>query len=99
MRITNNFSRLYHGAFLKDLYEQMVQRKCIIMRFVTFKDALKSINPDYPRDSKDEPVSTKDISSKALVQHIDFIIKWSGSYGITPRIIDEEWERILDESR
>ena len=99
MQITNSFNRLYHGAFLKYLYDQMVQRKCIIMRFVTFKDAIKHINPDYPRDNKGDPISTKDISSKALVQHIDFIIAWSGSYGVTPRIIDEEWERTLNDFR
>ena len=99
MRITPEFNRLYHGAFLKDLYEQMVEGKQIILTFKNFKMAIKQLNPDYPKDKDGIAVSTTVIHNKHLVQHIDFIIAWSGSYGITPAIIDEEWERTLQSAR
>ena len=65
------------------------------MSFNKFKDALKHLNPNYPVDEKGDKISTTKISSKHLVEHIDFIVKWAGEYGITPQIINDEWERLL----
>lgn len=67
------------------------------MNFETFKDMLKYVNPDYPRyDGTVELVSTKDIRSEDLVKHIEFIVMWSGSYGITPSIVKDEFDRMVE---
>ncbi len=99
MRITSNFNRLYHSAFLNDLHKQMIQAKKIRMTFAKFKDILKELNPDYPVDEKGNKISTTKISSKALIQHIDFIVSWAGGYGVTPTIINDEWERLMQGAR
>ena len=96
MNVSSNFNRLYHGLFLAEIYKQMLSQKKIDINFETFKGMLKYLNPDYPKyDGTDEAVSTKDIKSADLVQHIEFIIAWSGGYGITPSIIQEEFDRMM----
>jgi len=97
MRITHNFSRLYHGAFLKDLYDQMVGAKRIIISFDKFKQALKYANKNYPRyNNTSDLVSTADISSKDLCNHLEWIRRYASEYGISLKIDDDEWERIME---
>ena len=97
MQISSEFNRLYHGVFLMDIYKQMLAQKRIIITFEKFKDALKYANKNYPRyNNTDDPVSTRDIRSADLVAHIDWIVRWAGEYGITPKIVEDEWNRLLE---
>lgn len=96
MVISSEFSRLYHGCFLGDIYKQMVAQKRIIITFEKFKEALKYANKNYPRyDGTDDLVSTRDIRNRDLVRHIEWIVKWAGEYGITPQIVDDEFNRMM----
>lgn len=99
MRITPNFNRFYHGAVLGDLYRQMVERRAICISFERFKGALKYANKDYPRTADGELASTKDVSSAALTQHLEWVRVWAAEYGMTLTVDDEEWERIAREIR
>jgi hypothetical protein len=95
--VSPEFNRLYHGAFLGDIYKQMLSQKRIIISFEKFKEALKYANESYPRyDNSTDLVSTRDIRNKDLVLHIEWIIKWAGEYGITPGIVQEQWSRLLE---
>lgn len=97
MQITAEFNRLYHGAFLKDLYDQMVSKRRIIISFLFFKEALKYANPNYPRyENTNDLVSTKDINSKDLVDHLEWIRLYAGEYGFTLTIDDQEWSRMME---
>lgn len=68
----------------------------LILTFERFKKMLKHLDKSFPKYAgTNDYVSTKDIRSNDLVKHIDFIIKWVGEYGISPKIVDDEWERIM----
>ena len=58
------------------------------------KQLLKNMNLDYAVD-EDKKLSTADIDSKALMQHIDYVIALAGENGISFKFIEEEWERLL----
>ena len=104
MRITEQFRRFYFGAIIGDIYEQMVQRKRIKMTSQKLRYALRELDPKYPRYDGDvlkspfagTPVSLTDISSKHLTDHLEFIRLWASSYGVTLKIDDEEWERMIE---
>ena len=98
MLITSNFRKLYF-SMLTDIYRQMTADKRIIMSFDKFRDNIKIIDENYPYyDGTIEKISLRDIRSKDLVLHVEFIVMWCGNYGITPTIIAEEWERMLQEA-
>ena len=98
LRISHNFNRFYH-ALLHDIYIQMQRQNRIIMSFERFKEALKYLNANYPRyTDTGNLVSTKDISDRDLSDHVEFIIAWAGEYGITPQIIEDEWEALKQEA-
>ncbi len=103
MRISNNFNRFYHSQ-IKELFQKIPSKLKIEgigtiyingMTFYTFKQMLKLINLDYPRDEVGHPLSTRDISNKELVQHIEFIFKLAGQNGIEMNVIKQEWELLL----
>lgn len=97
MKITSEFNRLYHGAFLKDLYDQMMFKHCLAMSFYKFKQAIKHANKEYPRyTGTDDTVSTKDIRSKDLVNHLEWIRLYASEYGFTLTIDDEAWNRMME---
>ena len=58
---------------------------------------LKNMNLDYAVDG-DEKLSTTKIDSKALMQHIDFVIALAGENNISFGFIENEWERLLREA-
>ena len=103
MKISNNFNRFYHSQ-IKELFQKIPSKLKIEgigtiyikgMTFYTFKQMLKLINLDYPRDEAGHPLSTRDISNKELVQHIEFIFKLAAQNGVEMNIIKQEWELLL----
>ena len=60
------------------------------------KQLLKNMNLDYAVDG-DKKISTADIDSKALMQHIEFIIALAGENGIEFSFIQEAWDRLLQD--
>ena len=61
------------------------------------KQILKNMNLDYAIDD-DKKVSTADIDSKSLMQHIDYVIALAGENNISFGFIEDEWERLLFEA-
>ena len=67
------------------------------------KQLLKNMNLDYAvqEHNADTPleylkkISTSDIDSKALMQHIEFSIALAGDNNITFGFIEDEWIRLL----
>ncbi len=60
------------------------------------KQLLKNMNLDYAVDG-DKKISTADIDSKALMQHIEFVIALAGENGIEFSFIQEAWDRLLQD--
>ncbi len=61
------------------------------------KQLLKNMNLDYKVD-EDKKMSTADIDSKALMQHIDYVIALAGENNISFGFIEDEWERLLNQA-
>ena len=61
------------------------------------KQLLKNMNLDYAVD-EDKKVSTADIDSKSLMQHIDFVIAIAGENSISFGFIEDEWTRLLNQA-
>jgi len=60
---------------------------------------MKLINPHYPKLQNLLPASTKVLDSKMMTQHIQWIERFLSQNGHTCKYIEEEWNRILEESR
>ena len=96
VRISSNFNRFFH-SILKDFHSQARANDLTITCYDEFKQNLKSVNEDYPL--KDGLfISTRDIENKDLIQHIEFIIKFAGEFGISLQFVEDEWDRILKEA-
>jgi len=61
------------------------------------KQLLKNMNLDYAVD-EDKKISTADIDSKALMEHIEWTIQLANDNGITFGFIEEQWERLLSQA-
>ena len=61
------------------------------------KDLLKNMNLDYEVDG-DKKTSTRDIDSKSLMQHIEFIIKLAALNSIEFDFIEREWEKLMNDA-
>ena len=57
----------------------------------------KLLNLDYPRENY-EPISTKNVSNKKLVEHIEFVFKIAYQNGYKFEVIEAEWRKILNEN-
>ena len=103
MKISHNFNRFYHAQirefFLKAPNILRIEGVGVLyvkgLTFYSFKQFLKIVNLDYPRDESGYPVSTRDISSKELAQHIEFIFKLAGENGVELSVIKQEWENLI----
>lgn len=105
MIITSYFNRFYHGVVLKEIIQlkkplkfyEKVEVDFSHLSLDTTKQLLKMLNLDYPRDSFDDVISTKDIESKELCNHIEWCIKTLADNGLVFKFIEEEWQRLLNE--
>ena len=61
------------------------------------KQLFKLMNLYYPIE-EDGKVSTRDITSKELSRHIEFVLKIMGENGILLPFIEEDWDRILQDA-
>jgi len=102
MKISRNFNRFYH-AIINEFYKKAplklkTELGVLYIRgftFENFKQVLKYINLDYPRNEYGHPLSTRDISNKELIQHIEFLIKLAGENGVEFSFVEQEWEILL----
>ncbi len=61
------------------------------------KQLFKLLNLDYEVDEEmDQKVSTKDIDSKALLEHIEWVIQVGIWNGIELEFVAREWERLKE---
>ncbi len=97
MQLSSQFNRLYH-SIIGDFHTKARAQHMTVLRFETFKDELKKINPDYPRQD-DKPISTTKCDNKQICQHIEFITAFAGEFGFTLAYSDREWDRLLQQIR
>ena len=103
MKISKNFNRFYHSQ-IKELFEKVPSKLKVDgvgvfyvtgLRFQNFKQVLKYLNIEYPRDGRGIPVSTRDLTNQELVQHIEFIFKVASESSAEMSVIQQEWELLL----
>lgn len=60
------------------------------------KQLLKVLNVDYGVDNKkDCKISTRDIDSRNLVNHIEWVLKIAAENGIELELVKQEWEQLI----
>ena len=97
MQISINLNRYYH-SLLQDFWEQATAKRLNINNFDKFKDGLKELNAEYPKEGG-IPISTTKLSNKDLCRHIEFIKDYASYFGFELRIVAAEWERIKQMAR
>ena len=58
------------------------------------KQILKNMNLDYEID-EDKKISTADIDSKSLIQHIEWCIALAALNNIEFSFVDDKWQRLM----
>lgn len=57
---------------------------------------LKLVNPNYPKDESGlTPISTTQIDTETMTNHIKWIERWAGLNGLEMQYIADEWEELL----
>jgi len=61
----------------------------------TLKNYLKYFDLEYPRNDKEVPLSTKELNSKQVTSHEEFIRLVASNNGFSLKVDDEEWNRTI----
>lgn len=102
MIISSRFNRFYHRAIITEIkrintpisFYNRFKIRFSGLSIKSIKTMLKMLDLNYPR-SNGEVISIKDIESKELCEHIEFIFKTLAENSITLKVIEDEWERLL----
>ena len=102
MNISSQFNRFYHRAIITEIkrintpisFYNRFKIRFSGLSIKSVKMMLKMLDLNYPR-SNGEVISIKDIESKELCEHIEFIFKTLAENSITLKVIEDEWERLL----
>ena len=97
MQISTNLNKYYH-SLLADFWRQATSNRLNINSFEKFKDGVKELNSEYPRENG-KTVSTTKISQKDLCSHIEFIKDFASYYGFQLAIVEDEWQRLIKQAR
>ena len=104
MVISKNFNRFYH-SLLGEIYKQLKNPLrfdgigvIYVANLEQLKMVCKLLNLNYPRDASGEPISTRDISNKKLVEHIEYLIKLAYQNGYEISAVEAEWRKLLNEN-
>ena len=107
MIVSSQFNRLYHSVLndakslqlmVVDMYENDFQLRPRSINFESFKQLCKMLNTNYPKVNK-KAVSTRDINSKDLTLHVEWLINTVYANGGEVAIQEDEWKRIINEIR
>lgn len=100
--LTDFFNRVYELHF-----ELWVDDKGGIFTFVKgenfndmddLKQLLKDLNLDYPVREDGEKVSTAEIDSKSLTEHIEFIFSTAAFSDVKLEVVEREWKELLNDA-
>ena len=61
------------------------------------KVILKLMDLNFPIE-EDGKVSTRDITSKEMTRHIEFVLKIMAENGTLLPVVEEEWQRLLEQA-
>ena len=98
MIISPQFNAFYH-AVLNDFHVQASKPDEVNITFDKFKEVMKFGDPLFPVDARGALISIKVISNKDLVAHVEHLVKYAGSLGITLSFAQEEWDRVMEQAR
>ena len=64
--------------------------------YQSFKDLIKQVNLDFPKDEKGLGVSTTVLTNKDMVQHLEWLRVMAGDNGFSFSRDEDDWERLLN---
>jgi hypothetical protein len=97
MKRTLNQNNFYH-AVIADVHKQALEKHVTVEKKDYLRNGLKEIDLNYPiKDG--EPISSAKLTTKEMVEHIEFIIMFLGQFDICPKFVTDDWERIKKHAR
>ncbi|MDR2099995.1 MAG: hypothetical protein LBP40_04095 [Campylobacteraceae bacterium] len=103
MKISSNFNRFIF-AVLKDLHsnckvlkidEPKAELPIQAIDRESLRNLLKYLDMSYPRDERGIPLSYRDLNSKQMTEHVNWIERQAGFSGVELSHITREWARIM----
>lgn len=101
-RILNDMFNKSHSIRFNELLDTRTNKVFEIVKYEDYnslnelKQLLKIMNVDYGVDiDRDCKISTKDIETKELLQHIEYVMKICGDNDITLPFVQEEWDLMI----
>ncbi len=102
----NNF----YYAFITDIHKQCLEKHITVENMDYLRNGLKEIDENYPRYDKvihgvnyngvdvidKKPISSAKLTTKQMVDHIEFVIEFVGRFGITPAFVEEDYKRMME---
>ena len=83
----------FYFAVISDIHKKAVALHLSVTNSEYLRSGLKELDENYPK-YEGKPVSSRDLTTKELVDHIEFIILFMGNFNIVPKFVDDEWERL-----
>lgn len=109
MLISYQFQKFFFGVVCKELkmLPPMKIRFMGVWSMINFKHVksssiyqlLKQLNKNYPVDINNKKISTRDMTSVQMTEHIQWIEKMVSFNGHTFNYVLLEWERLLNEAK
>lgn len=104
----NNF----YFAVIADVHKQALEKHVTVEKSEYLRNGLKEIDEHYPKEwvvIKDgflvakeplvnKPISSAKLTTKQMVDHIEFIIMFLGQFDICPKFVTEDWERLKQQA-
>lgn len=97
----NNF----YFSIIADIHKQAMEKHITVENSEYLRKGLKENDDNYPKkphfiedtfgEVEDRPISSAKLTTKEMVNHIEFIIEFVGRFGITPKFVKDEWDRLM----
>ena len=62
----------------------------------TFRDTLKYLDEDYPKEEDGKAQSYTKLGNKQFMAHIEFLVAFAAEYGLTLSFAEREWDRLME---
>lgn len=97
----NNF----YFAFITDIHKQALVKHITVENMDYMRNGLKEIDSNYPRyifeghpPDTFKKISSSHLSTKEMVNHIEFIIKFVAQFDIVPKFVQDDWDRLMKQA-
>ena len=100
MQRTLNQNNFYYMV-IADVHKQALEKHVTVENSEYLRNGLKEIDENYPKYGAlakpaliNKPISSAKLTTKQMVNHIEFIIMFLGQFDICPKFVVDDWARL-----